>query len=80
MTMEALLEQALQLPPEEREWLYERVWQSLDHGDAEDEFPMSAEQEEELKRRIADFEATPDQGISWEEFKEEIFRERGLTL
>ena len=80
MSAETLFEQALQLPPEERELLCERIWQSLDRDTAEEEILLTSDQEEELKRRIEHAQAHPEDGISWEEFKAEILETRGLRL
>lgn len=76
MSADSVLEQALQLPPEEREALCERIWESISAPDDE----LTAEQAEELKRRIAQARANPEDGIAWEDWKRKILGMRGLKL
>jgi putative addiction module component (TIGR02574 family) len=76
MTVDTLMEEALQLPAPEREALCERLWASLD---AKSE-TLSPDQVEELERRIAHYEAQPDDVISWDDVKAEILEKRGLKL
>ena len=77
MTADSVLEQALQLPPVEREELCERIWESISTPDEDD---LTKEQAEELKRRIAAARANPEDGITWEDWKKEILETRGLKL
>lgn len=65
MTANVLLEQVLQLPPEEREELCEHIWKSLEDKDD----GLTPEQTEELKRRIAHAQSHPDDGISWDDLR-----------
>lgn len=77
MTADSVLEQALQLPPDEREALCERIWESIE---SPDDCDLTVKQAEELKRRIAAAHANPEDGITWEDWKKEIFETRGLKL
>lgn len=77
MTADSVLEQALQLPPDEREALCERIWESISSSDDDD---LTVEQSEELQRRIAHYNENPDDVITWEDWKKEIFETRGLKL
>ncbi len=77
MTADSVLEQALQLPPEEREALCERIWESIG---APDDDELTTEQAEELQRRMAHARAHPEDGIAWEDWKKEILQTRGLEL
>lgn len=60
----------LGLPAAERLELLELIWDSLRAVPAN--VPVSDELKEELERRLADFEANPDGGLSWEEARQGI--------
>jgi putative addiction module component (TIGR02574 family) len=76
MMANVLLEQALQLPPAERESLCEHIWESLENQDDS----LTPEQEGELKRRIAHAKAHPEEGILWEELREKWGRKWGWKV
>ncbi len=48
------LDELLQLPPKERAELALALWESLTVAEREAEFALSAEQQAELERRVAD--------------------------
>lgn len=54
----------LRLSISERLALLDAIWQSLE-GEGK-ELPLSEAQKRELDRRIAEDEAHPEEGISWE--------------
>ena len=64
MTANLILEQALQLPAEEREELCEELWASL-----ASEGELTAGQQEELQKRIEDHRRNPDDVIAWDDLK-----------
>ena len=76
MTADTLMEEALRLPAPEREALCERLWASLGAGSV----TLPTDQVEELERRIAHYEAQPDDVISWNDLKAELLEKRGLKL
>jgi putative addiction module component (TIGR02574 family) len=66
-----------QLPPEIRQLpvpirvqLADQIWDSVVEDQAE--FQLTAAQKAELDRRLADDEAAPDLGSTWEEVKQRI--------
>ena len=73
-TIERLLAQALQLPPEDREQLVEAILESLPTEIASGEF--SDEEKAELDRRIAAADANPSAGYTWEEVKARHSRQK----
>ncbi|WP_293372553.1 addiction module protein [Nevskia sp.] len=64
------LETVLQLPVDERIRIAEAIWDSVAREPAH--VGLEPWQAEELDRRIADFEATPDEGLPWDEVKRRI--------
>ncbi|MCP5351901.1 MAG: addiction module protein [Chromatiales bacterium] len=62
-----LLDQALHLSIDERIELAEALWNSVLETGAEPD--LSAQQRDELDRRIADMAENPDDGVSWEAAK-----------
>jgi len=56
-----------QLSAAERLLLAEEIWDSI--GEEEDAAPLTEAQREDLQRRIAEYEANPRAGSSWEEVK-----------
>lgn len=60
----------LQLPAQERLQIIEGLWDSLTRQPADLELP--AWQAAELDRRLAEYEANPDEGASWAELKQRI--------
>ena len=75
MTYEALLSEALRLPPEDRERLRSQLDLSLDADREGEAFELSPAQEKLLQERIAQFEANPDDVIPFDEAMRQI-RER----
>jgi putative addiction module component (TIGR02574 family) len=73
MSAESLLEEARKLSPNERLRIAEELWDSV-RDDAADDLPLRAELCEELDRRLADVEANPNAGSSWEEVRGRIER------
>ena len=53
---------------EERLKLIGELWESLSNEN--DEFPLTAEQEEDLRQRLEEDDADPDAGYTLEEVKE----------
>ena len=76
MTVDTLTEEALRLPASQREALCERLWASLDSEITS----LPSEQADELERRIAHYEARPDDVVSWDDLKAELSHKRGLKL
>lgn len=58
------------LTVEERLALVEELWDSIAADSAA--VPLTAAQREELDRRLADHEANPDDGMSWEQIKSSL--------
>ena len=71
MSSEALLEEFYKLGAAERVKFLVEAWDSL-RGD--DDFCLTPELREELDRRLADYEADPHAGQSWEQVKAELLR------
>jgi len=59
-----------QLSPAERLLLAEEIWDSI--SEEEDAAPLTDAQREDLQRRIAEYEANPKAGSSWEEVKSRL--------
>jgi putative addiction module component (TIGR02574 family) len=59
-----ILSEALALPVPERIALVEAIWESIAHSD--EAIQLSAGQEAELDRRLAESRKNPDSGIAWE--------------
>lgn len=70
----ALLAQAIELPVKERIALVEAIWDSIAEDAGVDVVPLPDWQREELERRLADFEANPQEGCSWEELDARLAR------
>jgi putative addiction module component (TIGR02574 family) len=56
----------------ERLALIEAIWESLE--DQQDEAPLSDEHRALLDERIADMEANPGDGLTWEQLKAKLSR------
>jgi putative addiction module component (TIGR02574 family) len=56
-----------QLPPDDRRVLAQELWDSL--ADDASPFPLTDAQRRELERRLAEYDANPDNVVSWEEVK-----------
>jgi putative addiction module component (TIGR02574 family) len=61
----AQIEAILELPAADRVAVVQEIWESV-VGDAET-IPLTTSQREELERRWLDFQASPDEGESWDE-------------
>ena len=72
MTRSALLEEASRLEVAERIELVEAIWESLS-ADLHSQ-PVPTAHREELDRRLADFDAHPDTGSSWDEVRARLER------
>jgi putative addiction module component (TIGR02574 family) len=59
-----------QLTVEQRLELIGRLWDSI--PDTVDEMPLPEWHREELERRLADADANPGSGISWEDVKKQL--------
>ncbi len=55
---------------EERLALVEELWDSIASDSAA--IPLTSEQSQELERRLADYEANPNEGVPWSEVKASI--------
>lgn len=64
------LDELLRLPPAERLQAIGELWDSLE-GQA-DLFPLSEDEGAELDRRIAEDEADPRPGVSWQELRRQL--------
>jgi putative addiction module component (TIGR02574 family) len=62
----ALLKELLELTPEERIELAEELWDSIEPRDMP---PLTADQKEEIERRLAEHRRDPSTAITWEEVK-----------
>ena len=71
---ERLLALALQLPLDERTLLAEKIWDSLPEEVRSAD--LTEEEKAELDRRIAEMEANPDAGSSWEEVRARLRKDR----
>lgn len=70
MTTDSLLNEAHRLSVAERLRLVEEIWDSIDENPAA--LLVTAEQRDELDRRLADYEANPDAAVSWDEARRRI--------
>jgi len=61
------------LSPAQRIRLIERLWETF--VEAPETLPLSQEQREELRRRVAAHDANPDEARPWSEVRAEIERE-----
>ncbi|HXU29810.1 MAG TPA: addiction module protein [Thermoanaerobaculia bacterium] len=67
----ALRQTVLELPAEDRQELAEALWDSLEIAPA----ALPAWQREILQTRLAELEANPEAGSSWEEVEARIWPE-----
>ena len=61
-----------QLTPAERLELAQDLWDSVDDAVGTDVLPLTPELTAELERRLADFEANPNDAVPWEQVKRDI--------
>lgn len=59
-----------QLSTAERILLVEEIWDSI--AAEADQLPLTEAQKQDLERRLADYQANPAAGSSWEEVKERL--------
>lgn len=64
----------LELPVAERIQLVELIWDSI--AVVPEAVPISDELKADLEQRLAEFEAAPESGISWEEARQRILQGR----
>lgn len=64
------LDELLRLPASERLEAIAELWDSLESQS--ELFPLSAEERSELDRRIAEDEADPGAGISWQDLRRRL--------
>ena len=67
-----LVAEILELPLDERLLLVEAIWDSI--SVLPDAVPLTSWQRKELDRRLAEYEANPDSGITMEEVLSRIRR------
>lgn len=72
--MNAILEEALKLPIPERIKLVDDIWDSI--NESPDAVEITLEQQQELARRLEDYEKNPDGNFSWEEVKAKALSRR----
>ena len=66
MTLTQLQERALELSAVDRRHLAEVIWNSLEE---EDTFPLSEVQQQVLARRRAEYHASPESFLTWDELQ-----------
>ena len=72
----AILDELMQLSPAERLDIAEKLWESVDPNDpniVDDIAPLSEEQMQEVRRRIAEHERDPGSAIPWEEVRASLW-------
>lgn len=74
MTSNALRQALFKLSTTEKLELVEELWDSIPEED--EALEMTAEQREDLDRRLAEADADPDCGVPWEEARERIRQRR----
>jgi len=70
MNRQDLVNEILKLSTEDRVWLVEEIWQSLE--EEEQDLVLSPEQRKELARRMEEFKKNPTAGCTWEEFVAQV--------
>ena len=70
MSADMLIAEAAKLSAAERLKIAQALWQSA--WDDQADIPLTVEQREELDRRLADYEASPNDGSSWEEVRRRL--------
>lgn len=66
----ALKNQAMQLSVADRIRLAEEIWLSIPEEQAY--LPISEARAQELERRVAEYDADPNSGQSWQDVKDEL--------
>jgi putative addiction module component (TIGR02574 family) len=72
MSADTLIDEASKLSPSERLRIAQALWQSA--WDDQADVPLTDDQRDELDRRLADYEANPDAGESWENVRARLER------
>jgi putative addiction module component (TIGR02574 family) len=70
MSADALIAEASKLSVTERVQIAEALWQSA--WDEQANLPLTDEQRDELDRRLADYNADPNSGSTWQEVRARI--------
>jgi putative addiction module component (TIGR02574 family) len=70
MSADTLIAEAAKLSAADRLKIAQALWQSA--WDEQGDIPLTAEQRAELDCRLADFEANPNEGSSWEESRRRL--------
>lgn len=65
MSADTLIAEAMKLSPQERIRIAEALWESTPAEDGD--FQLTDEQQKEMERRYADYEANPGEGSDWQE-------------
>jgi len=63
MSADTLIEEASKLSAADRLRIAEALWQSA--WDEQADLPITPQQHQELDRRLADYDANPNQGYEW---------------
>ena len=71
MNLQPEFEALFRLPVAERLQLVEDLWDSIARDSGP---PVSEEVKQELLKRHAEFEASPESGVPWEEVKQRLRR------
>ena len=71
-----ILDEAKRLEIDERIELVEAIWDSVANDAGVDEVPVPSWHREELDRRLADLEAKPETGSSWDEVRKRLENRR----
>ena len=72
----AILDELMQLSPAERIDIAEKLWESVDPNDpniVDDITPLSEEQMQEVRKRIAEHERDPGSAIPWDEIRARLW-------
>ena len=72
MSADTLIDEASRLSPSDRMRIAQALWQSA--WDDQADIPLTAEQRDELDRRLVDYEAHPDAGEMWESVRARLER------
>lgn len=65
-------DEIFELPVQERLHLIETLWDSIDPN----ELPVPESHQRALDRSLADYARDPEEGSSWAEVRDELFRNR----
>ena len=70
MSSQTLLKQARDLPSAQRILLVEKIWDSV--AEEQPDLPLSRQQKQQLRERLAKSVADPNRGESWEVVRHRI--------